>query len=454
MITILRFKVLSAIFFGSLILNCHGSEKDKKDLKAKEDSSKSCQMQVKTKVSDVSLASDVSLTRKQLVELIKDPSKFPDLVLPQDAWVTAVAINKQKTLIASGDYNGLTYIRDFKIGKIKTILFCDNPKMIVRCIKFHPTKNEVIVGYAIYKDTLEQLKRSKSFVLSINDVHIPVTVPCKPQYLVYYDLDNYKQFNIEGHTDWVNDLDFSPDGSMFATISDDFWVKVWNTQSKQLVHQHKRHINYGRSISFSADSGFLASAGFDGKVVIYDISAGKVVVDQVENKQSKNSRIPECPFLNFTHPAVARFHPINPNILVTVAEDNTIAITNLDTRKATRTQVPMSLKDKDGTYYDWIASIVFNEDGSKLACTHNHGGLTILDLKNDKKSDTTFTSMRRALISMPHWYGSIALADNVLYVGYEQYDVNNPATAQQIAAGKLPQGFVFKWNTDINHGKS
>ena len=70
---------------------------------------------------------------------------------------------------------------------------------------------------------------------------------------------------LEGHTDSVYHVTFSPDGSMLASKSIDGTIKIWNPHTRQLL----RTINTGGSgsIAFSPDGNMLASGGGTDKVV-------------------------------------------------------------------------------------------------------------------------------------------------------------------------------------------
>ena len=387
-------------------------------------------------ITDVFKSSSERLNSKQIEELMNNPTKFKQHVFSQEALVMCVAINKQKTLIAIGGENGLTYIYDFKTGELIQVIANDNPLASTRCLKFHPTKNHLVIGYVIYKDTA-LFKALKARPLYIDGKSYKFMVNVDPQYLLYVDLDAKKQYDLEGHTDWVNDIDFSPDGLFFGTISDDFSHILWNSLDRKQIKITKHHANYGRSISFNADNTCMATAGFDGYVHIYFM--------QKKSKKSKqwniNAHNKMCRdgFLSHEDTAVAIFHPTDPEILAIAGTDNNVCLYNVNTDTIiSQVALPIeSLKVDEMLHMrTCIVGLSFNEDGSKLACMQSFGNLLIWDYTK-KKAPHAIKQVRFPIKN--HIYGTFSFADNTVYAGY--------------AHKSNLKGFVFKWNTDIDHGK-
>lgn len=73
----------------------------------------------------------------------------------------------------------------------------------------------------------------------------------------------------------IQPAEISDDGKIFATGSTDGFVRIWDTQSGQVVHQVK-HGSEINSLAFSPDGLHLASAGEDRVVRIWDTATGKI----------------------------------------------------------------------------------------------------------------------------------------------------------------------------------
>jgi WD40 repeat protein len=79
---------------------------------------------------------------------------------------------------------------------------------------------------------------------------------------------------LEGHSDVVNTVQFSPDGSKLASASDDKNVMVWDASTGARLHTLEGHSREVTAVQFSADGSKLASASWDKKVMVWDMSTG------------------------------------------------------------------------------------------------------------------------------------------------------------------------------------
>jgi WD40 repeat protein/tRNA A-37 threonylcarbamoyl transferase component Bud32 len=80
---------------------------------------------------------------------------------------------------------------------------------------------------------------------------------------------------LEGHTDWVYNLSFSPDGRRLASVIGHLTVRVWDaaTGKEQLIL--KGHTNTIHGVAFSPNGQRLASASSDSTVRIWDAVTGQ-----------------------------------------------------------------------------------------------------------------------------------------------------------------------------------
>ena len=160
---------------------------------------------------------------------------------------------------------------------------------------------------------------------------------------------------LEGHTDTVLALAFSPNGNMLASGSADGTVRLWNTTDiedrasiEELWAPFTGHTDIVLSLAFSADSKTLASGSRDGTLWLWNLSN----LDKIEQHNI---------FPGTTLPAVLSlaFSPTeSPPMLATARADTIIRVWNLRTGE---------LMHFFRGHEDLVTSLAFNADGSLIA---------------------------------------------------------------------------------------
>jgi WD40 repeat protein len=82
-------------------------------------------------------------------------------------------------------------------------------------------------------------------------------------------------FTLEGHTDAVTSVAFSPDGQRLATASRDKTAKVWDARTGQELRALKGHTDDVTSVAFSPDGQRLATTSGDGTARVWDARTGQ-----------------------------------------------------------------------------------------------------------------------------------------------------------------------------------
>jgi WD40 repeat protein len=84
---------------------------------------------------------------------------------------------------------------------------------------------------------------------------------------------------LEGHTDIVTSVAFSPDGKRIASGSHDRTILVWDAETGEaLLKPLKGHANIITSVAFSLDGKRIVSGSHDQTIRIWDTLTGDAVL--------------------------------------------------------------------------------------------------------------------------------------------------------------------------------
>ena len=148
---------------------------------------------------------------------------------------------------------------------------------------------------------------------------------------------------LEGHTDYVWSVAFSPNGKMLASGSWDQTVRLWNVNTGRLLHTLTGHTNEVLSVAFSPDGKTLASASWDGTIRLWNPNNGKLKRTLTGHAGGVASVV---------------FSP-DGQTLASSSRDRTIRLWNPNNGKLKKTLTG---------YTDWINPVAFSPDGQHLAC--------------------------------------------------------------------------------------
>ncbi len=105
--------------------------------------------------------------------------------------------------------------------------------------------------------------------------------------------------SLNGHTDSVNSVDFSPDNSLLASGSSDKTIKVWDIATGNLLKSLSGHSDRINSVVFSPDGKLLASGSSNKTFKLWDFQSGKLVYSSnpLEGSVGSLSFSPDAKFL-------------------------------------------------------------------------------------------------------------------------------------------------------------
>ncbi|MBE7385445.1 MAG: WD40 repeat domain-containing protein [Leptolyngbya sp. SIO1E4] len=191
---------------------------------------------------------------------------------------------------------------------------------------------------------------------------------------------------LEGHTDDVEEIVFSPNGDIIATVSYDQTLRLWSSTGRLVVEQS--HNSQVLSVDFSQDGQTLASADFNGEIRLWTATGEPISAFSAHN--------------DWIHSV--RFNP-ELELLASGSEDGTVKLWDLQ-GKPKRTipahdhpvrdidfhpdGITIATASADGTiklwdlygqpkgmpligHQDWVLSVRFSPDGKWLASSDNSG---------------------------------------------------------------------------------
>ena len=91
------------------------------------------------------------------------------------------------------------------------------------------------------------------------------------------------QHVLQGHTDWVKSVAFSPDGRHIVSGSDDSTIRVWDAQTGvQVGSSLQGHTGWVNSVAFSSDGRHIVSGSYDRTIRVWDAQTGVQVGNSLQ----------------------------------------------------------------------------------------------------------------------------------------------------------------------------
>ncbi len=178
----------------------------------------------------------------------KKPIQLTSLAQPNEP-ITAAAFNSDGKVMASiADKNIILWDVSNPSGPTRLGDVLEGHSNTIRSIAFSPTDANLLASASSDKTVI---------LWNIAD-------PTDPQ----------KIYTLGNHSDWVNSVSFSPDGTMLASGSDDKQVNLWNIsnpKSPALISKMIGHSARVSTVAFSPLGDFVASLGGDNKIIFWDI---------------------------------------------------------------------------------------------------------------------------------------------------------------------------------------
>ncbi|MBD6618426.1 PDZ domain-containing protein [Komarekiella sp. 'clone 1'] len=147
---------------------------------------------------------------------------------------------------------------------------------------------------------------------------------------------------LQGHSDSVNSVAFSPDGRTVVSGSHDTTIKLWDVRTGREIYTLQGHSNSVDCVAFSPDGKILASGSSDKTIKLWDVTTGGQIRTIQAHSDSVRSVV---------------FSPDGKTI-ASGSDDKTIKLWDVTTGGQIRTIQ---------AHFDSVCSVVFSLDGKTLA---------------------------------------------------------------------------------------
>ncbi|MEG4247707.1 MULTISPECIES: WD40 domain-containing protein [unclassified Microcoleus] len=233
-------------------------------------------------------------------------------------------------------------------------------KNLANAIQETAFSNESFRSGQIFQALLEALKAGQAFQQL--DASAETTKDIKGQVMGALQQAVYEvkeRNSLEGHSDSVRSVAFSPDGKTLASASNDNSIKLWNLHTQKPIATLTGHSRGVNSVAWSPDGLTLASASDDQTIKLWNLHTQKHIATLTGHSYSVIS---------------IAFSP-DGKTLASASDDKTIKLWNFQTQTEIKTLTGHS---------SLVISVAFSPDGKTLASASYDNSIKLWNLHTQK----------------------------------------------------------------------
>ena len=203
--------------------------------------------------------------------------------------------------------------------------------------------------------------------------------------------------DLQAHTESVRDIAYSPDGRYLASVSFDQVLKIWALPSRELRHEIKAHTASINKVLFSPDGTSVLTTSLDNTIQRWDVQSGELI-NEIQNEHQDGILtlvfLPESELLDGTirvedlegsstaylgaHANWVYDLAVSPggNLLVSASTDQTLKLWDL----ASADEIG-ELKGHQGA----VQTVVFSPDGDYLISGSADSSLILWDVEEQTR---------------------------------------------------------------------
>ncbi|MBW4523372.1 MAG: PD40 domain-containing protein [Scytolyngbya sp. HA4215-MV1] len=170
---------------------------------------------------------------------------------------------------------------------------------------------------------------------------------------------------LHGHTNWVWDIAFSPDGRWLASASRDGTLRLWNVQDGQAIYVLDGHTHDVYGLVISADGQWLISSGQDNTVRLWHLQSGQSL---------KTLR-------GYTGGIHSLSLSPDGQLLASSRQDETIQLWHLQLDRHLLTLHPYKTFSSPTRWVSSLTNLSFSPDGQTLAINRHDGSIALWQIQ-------------------------------------------------------------------------
>lgn len=262
----------------------------------------------------------------------------------------SVAFSPDDRLLASSNSEGMVYLWDAKdTNNVSTM----KHTRWANCVCFSPdgktlfsgsTSGTIMLCDVEKRNVIDIISTYSGSIYSLATTSDGKTIAIGSNTVKLWDIVNCKEIaELEGHTNYIESVAFSPDNRHLASGSWDNTIKIWDTSTYKSVASLKGHTYVAKSVAYSPDGSMLASGSWDGTARLWDMKTYKEIA--ILDDENKN-------------PIWAIAFDPKGNMLAVGHHNGTADLWDIESRKVIGTF---------SRHYSEIRSLCFSHDGKILA---------------------------------------------------------------------------------------
>jgi WD40 repeat protein/serine/threonine protein kinase len=194
-----------------------------------------------------------------------------------------------------------------------------------------------------------------ALLLSLEALDVADTLEAENSLLAGLQSEPQLEAFLNGHTAPVRTVAFSPDGKWIASAGSDNAILLWDAETHQLVGEPLTgHTDWINGLAFSPDGATLASAGMDGQILLWDTLAGSQVGE---------------PLTGHNGPVWSVAFSPNGSVLASGGEDGAVILWDVEAGQP--------IMEPLTAHTDIVYSVAFNADGTILASGSGDGTIML-----------------------------------------------------------------------------